>query len=220
MTKTKGEKVALPAKNAEIAVQITPPKLEVVAIQIEGTAPYVQLRFSQKQKDTILKKMAAGEQAKKNTKREARDYERDYDQAMYLSDGGWRGMPASGFRAACISACRLAGFQMTRAKLSVFILADGLDEHDGTPLVRINGEPESYIAPVRNANGSVDLRVRAMWRKWTATVRVKYDAEQFSAADIANLMSRVGQQVGVGEGRADSKESCGCGFGFFQLVEG
>jgi hypothetical protein len=37
-------------------------------------------------------------------------------------------------------------------------------------------------------------------------------------ADIANLIARVGLQVGIGEGRPDSKQSAGLGFGLFEIV--
>ena len=33
-----------------------------------------------------------------------------------------------------------------------------------------------------------------------------------------NLIARVGMQVGVGEGRPDSKQSAGLGFGLFDVV--
>jgi hypothetical protein len=48
-------------------------------------------------------------------------------------------------------------------------------------------------------------------------VRVQYDADQFTATDAANLMTRVGAQVGIGEGRPDSKMSAGMGWGTFKL---
>jgi hypothetical protein len=37
--------------------------------------------------------------------------------------------------------------------------------------------------------------------------------------DVTNLMQRVGQQVGIGEGRNDSKMSAGMGWGCFTLAE-
>lgn len=39
----------------------------------------------------------------------------------------------------------------------------------------------------------------------------------FSHNDIVNLMMRVGQQVGIGEGRPDSKNSAGMGWGLFDI---
>jgi hypothetical protein len=41
--------------------------------------------------------------------------------------------------------------------------------------------------------------------------------DQFTHQDVANLMTRVGLQVGLGEGRPDSKNSAGMGWGLFQI---
>jgi hypothetical protein len=48
---------------------------------------------------------------------------------------------------------------------------------------------------------------------------VRFDADQFTLRDIANLLLRAGMQVGVGEGRPDSKKSCGMGWGTFEIKE-
>lgn len=200
---------------------IEPPKFEVVALQIKGVAPYVQHKFSKKAREQMMGKHRAGDQANKNRKREARDFERDYKEAMHVSRDGWAGIPASSFRNAIISACRIVGFKMTLAKLSVFIEADGLDADEGTPLVRITkGKPRVHEACVRNETGVADVRWRPMWEEWEARVRVRYDASQFSAQDVVNLMARVGLQVGIGEGRPDSKNSSGLGWGLFEIVGG
>jgi hypothetical protein len=116
-----------------------------------------------------------------------------------------------------MSACRLVGFQVVKAKLAVFVEADGMDKVDGTPLVKIEGEPEHVEHYVRNATGVVDIRVRAMWREWVVNLTVRYDADMFSLADVANLLARAGLQVGVGEGRPDGKRSAGMGWGMFRI---
>jgi ribosomal protein S17 len=41
--------------------------------------------------------------------------------------------------------------------------------------------------------------------------------DQFKVQDVANLLSRVGEQVGICEGRPDSKNSAGMGWGTFQV---
>ncbi|MBE3088543.1 MAG: hypothetical protein IMZ71_05465, partial [Chloroflexi bacterium] len=184
---------------------------------ITGTAPYVQLRFSQKAINAMKEKMMAGSVAKKGQKRPPRDFEDDYKQSMHISTEGWHGVPASSFRNAMISGCRLVGFQMTKAKLAVFIEADGIDAVDGIPLVKIEGTPEAVEHYVRNATGVVDIRVRAMWREWSIKLRVRFDADMFSLTDVANLLARVGLQVGIGEGRPDGKQSAGMGWGTFKV---
>ena len=204
-------------KPAEQAIVIAAPKIHTAEFTIRGTAPYVQLRFGEKAMNAMADKMAAGSQATKKKVREPRDFDEDFRQAMHVSDEGWCGIPAGAFRNAMVSACRLVGFKMTIAKLSVFVEADGLDRVDGVPLIRIDGTPEPLRQHVRNATGVCDLRVRAMFRDWSAKVRVSYDADQFSQSDVANLMMRVGRQVGIGEGRPDSKASVGMGWGTFSI---
>lgn len=204
-------------KPAEV-VTITPPKFRTLVFTLEGTAPYMQLRFSAKAMAAMMDKMAAGSAAKKGKAREARDFDADYKNAMHISTDGWCGIPAAAFRAGVISACRMVGFKMTIAKLSVFVESDGIDKVDGTPLVKITGEPMRCDLPVRNATGVMDIRIRPVWVSWGTTIRVRYDEDQFTATDVTNLLARVGAQVGIGEGRPDSKSSAGLGYGLFKIV--
>lgn len=205
------------AKTSEIQVTIKPPRIETAVFRIRGTAPYVQARFSGKVLQAMMSKMAAGSTARGKKIREARDFDEDFRQAMYISTEGWHGIPASAFRNALISACRLVGFKMTLAKLSISIEADGIDDLEGKPLVKIEGTPERNIMRTRNATGVADIRVRPMWREWAATLRIRYDADQFTLSDVTNLLARVGMQVGIGEGRPDSRESAGLGWGTFAI---
>lgn len=193
------------------------PDFRVLEVKITGESPYLQHAFPQKAQAKIRATQEAGSTAKGKKHREARDFADDYEQAKHKSTEGWIGIPASSFRNALISACRVVGFAMTKAKLSVFCLADGQDSVDGQGLVKITGEPEMTVMPVRNETGVVDLRARPMWRTWSATVRLRYDADQFTATDVMNLLLRAGQQVGIGEGRPDSKKSAGMGYGTFTV---
>lgn len=202
-------------------VTIAPPNIQSVELRITGTAPYVQARWTAKAMQAMRTKQEAGSQSRKGTKRAPRDFDADFKQAQHVSTEGWIGIPASAFRNACISACRLVGFKMTLAKLSLFVEGDGLDAENGIALVRLDADaPEKTEMAVRNETGVVDIRVRPMWRTWAARVRIRYDADQFSVTDIVNLMWRVGAQVGIGEGRPDSKESAGMGWGLFTVERG
>lgn len=202
-------------KTAE-SIVISAPKFGNLEIALVGTAPLVVARFSKKAE--LMAKMAEGSTAKSKKERSARDYDKEAEDARYRSGEGWEGVNAAAFRAGMISACRLVGFKMTLAKLSVFVEADGWDVQDGIPLVRVYGKSETYTAHTRNATGVVDVRSRPMYREWAVKLRVRYDADQFTAQDVYNLLARVGGQVGLCEGRPDSKSSAGCGFGTFALV--
>jgi hypothetical protein len=198
------------------AVTIKAPNLQTVAIRIAGKAPYMQHRFSKKAE--IMEKQQQGSTAKGKKQHAARDFEADFRAAQHRSPDGWCGIPAPAFRAALIAACRLVGYQMTKAKLSVFVEADGFCAADGTPLVRLIGqEPEMSTMAVRNDTGVVDIRARPMWRTWGADVRITFDADQFTLADVTNLLARAGLQVGIGEGRPGSKDSAGLGYGLFTV---
>jgi hypothetical protein len=199
-------------------VTISPPKFNVLTLKLTGTSPYMQSKFPAKVEIMMREKMMAGSTAGKGKKREPRDFDADFLGAQHISSEGWIGIPASAFRIAAVDACRVCGFKMTIGKMSIFAEADGLDAEDATPLVRLEAPaPEVSSLPVRNATGVVDIRVRPMWREWGCTLRLTYDGDQFTKSDVVNLMTRVGVQVGVGEGRPFSKSSCGLGFGTFKV---
>lgn len=203
---------------------VTPPKMETLTLKIRGTAPLVMNRFAHKAMEQMKAKQSAGSQAKKGKQRDAKDFQDCYEQAKHRgrsTDGAeWIGIPAPAFRNASIDACRLVGFKMTHAKLGIFVEADGYDIIDGTPLVRITkGEPRYVEHVVRLESGVADIRPRPMWDSgWEAIVRIRYDAEMFKAGDLANLIARVGAQVGILEGRPCSKNSAGQGWGLFEIV--
>ena len=209
-------------KESPEAVQVTiaPPNFQTVVVPIRGNAAYFQNKFSNKARKKIIATQKAGSTAKKGKKREPKDFKKACEEAKHVSTEGWCGIPAPAFRNAMISACRIVGFQMTKAKLSVFIVADGYDKDDATPLVKITkGEPQHTELPVRLPDGSTDIRPRPMWEPgWEAKVTIRFDADQFTAEDVANLIHRAGIQVGVGEGRPDSKKSNGCGWGTFDTL--
>lgn len=218
---TLGETATQPPEDAKKTVTIPPPKFEVAKFLIRGTAAYVQEKFPEKARHMIQAKHEAGSTAKKGAKREARDFDAEYESAMHRDEKGRHGIPAPAFRNAMIDACRLVNFKMTHGKQAVFALADFTDATDDTPLVAITkGKPHRTILPVRNTTGVCDLRARPMWDAgWEALVRIRYDADLFTLSDVANLLMRAGIQIGVGAGRPFSKESNGIGWGTFELVE-
>lgn len=206
------------AKQSIDVVTISPPKFERIGLRLVGTAPYMQARFSAKAMQAMKSKMEAGPTAKKGGRKDARDFDDDFRAAQHIAADGWNGVPAAALRNACIDVCRMVGFKMTHAKMSIFVEADGFDKVDGTPLVRLDArEPERVDMATRNATGVADIRVRPMWREWALNVVIRFDADQFTTSDVVNLISRAGEQVGIGEGRPFSKSSNGLGFGTFTV---
>jgi len=206
------------ATNPKVQVTIKPPNLQTARFEIVGTAPLVIHRFAAKAKAMMMAKMEAGSTAKKGKAREAFDKDAAYEGARYRAKAGWDGFNAAAIRAAMISACRLVGFKMTLAKLSVFVVPDGWDAVEPQiPLVKIEGKPRLLESVARVETGQCYITVRPCFDEWSAAVTIRFDGDQFTVADISNLLARVGAQVGIGEGRADSKNSPGMGWGSFTL---
>lgn len=204
-------------------VQIQPANMVRTTIRIAGTTSYVQEAFSGRKRDELMVGMSTSkaEKAGKARKdaRPVRNYDDEFEDAQHKSVAGWNGIPCTAFRQGMVDACRTANVVMVTAKLAISIIPDGFDARDGTPLVRLYSPtaPERLQLPVRNANGSVDIRIRPMWREWWAKVTVQFDADMITAQSIVNLLDRAGQQVGIGAGRPFSKKSVGQGWGTFSV---
>lgn len=208
-----------PPKQKEEVLNIAPLRQAILTVPLIGETPLKILRFSRKKQNDMMQTQLAGSQAKTKKVREPKNVERDYEDAKYRGRTGkeeWLGMNASAIRIGCIETCRVAGYTMTKAKMSLFSVHDGIDIVDNsTPLVRIYGEPEMCIDPVRNTSGVADLRVRCMWREWKIVARIRFDESQFAPSDVLNLLIRMGQQNGLGEGRANGRDGNGTGNGVF-----
>lgn len=201
-------------------VSIKAPNLKTIIVSIIGTAPLVVHRFSHKAQQGMLDKMEKGSVAKKGQKREAADLDGLYNEARYQSPEGWDGFNASAIRHALISACRLVGFKMTIAKLSCFVIEDGRDKVEPQiPLIKIYGKPRRLDMWARVETGAAYMTIRPCYDEWKSKVKIRFDADQFSVDDVINLLARAGEQVGICEGRPDSKNSVGMGWGTFRIEE-
>ncbi len=209
------------AKKADEVAVIAPANIVISKIKIQGTAPLVINKFSAKARRQMMDAMSTPKNAKKaKSERPPRDYDADYMGARHISSEEWDGIAASAFKNAMVAACRTVGIVMTKTKMALWIIADGIDKDDGTPLVKIISKkgPERHEGLVRNDNGGADIRIRPMWREWSAVVSIEYDADMITPDSIVNLLDRAGRQVGICEGRPFSKNSCGQGWGTFQVV--
>jgi hypothetical protein len=204
--------------NETTLLTISAPNFQSAKVRIVGVTPLVMNKMSSANRQKMMDAMMAGSQTRKGKKREPKDFDAVYKGAMHISEEGWHGIPASALRAAMVDACRLVGFKMTIAKLSVFVEADGIDADDGQPLVRLTvGEPVRKDMAVKLANGSTDILARPFFNPWAAEPTLTWDGDQFSSLDVINLLSRVGMQVGIGAGRPNSKSSTGMGWGTFKV---
>jgi hypothetical protein len=204
------------------AVVINPPNFKLVRVPIRGDTSYVSNAFAQEAQHMMAADQAKGQIDKakgRGAKKPPKDFEAQYRGSLHQSTEGWYGIPVIAFRAAMVRSSSLVGIEMTRAKMCLFVVADGFDK-DGQGLVQITkGTPERFDAFAKNSNGGADIRSRGRFAPgWEATITMKYDGDFLSQASVVNLLARAGVCVGVGAGRPFSSMSVGQGWGSFYVV--
>jgi hypothetical protein len=172
-------------------------------IPIEGTAPLIQNRFSEKARQMML-----DHQQGHATEREPKNPDALFEAAQYRLPGDRYGHPAVAFKSAVVGGARFfrgSKITMTGLKVALFVKGEGADM-----LVAIDGVPKMREDPVRNATGVADLRYRPVYWPWTATLQIVYIRNQFSLDSLIALVD-AGGNVGVGEWRPE--------FGTFKVAE-
>jgi hypothetical protein len=188
-----------------IAVGIALPKLDVQALNITvvGDSPLICHRWSEKAKRQILEK----QMGKATAGKEAKDPEADYKATLYrLTDGGY-GFPAIAFKCAAVEACTSLGKAVSKvaARQAFHVVGE---------LVKLEGEPRMREDMVRVGMGVADVRHRAEFPEWRATILVRFNARVLSAEQVVNLFNTAGFAVGVGEWRSERDGS----FGLFHVA--
>ncbi len=80
---------AAEASPATARLTIPAPRFRVATFMIEGTAPYVQNRFSAKALAEIRATQEGGSQSRKGRKREAKNFDELYQGAVHRAAEGW-----------------------------------------------------------------------------------------------------------------------------------
>lgn len=178
---------------------------QVAVIQIKGTAPLVVHRWSEKAKTMML-----DAQQGRKTPKQAKDPQADYEASMYRFEDGRHGFPVMGFKAATVKGGgRLFGksVKMTELRQVFTFLPDGIGT-DATQLVHILGEPTMREDMVRVGMGTADIRYRAEYRDWSATLRIEYVPNVIDLDSVVALVDAGGTN-GVGEWRPEKSGSYG-----------
>ena len=174
-------------------LDIQPIARAIVEVRIEGVTPLIVHAWSAKAKGMML----AAQTSKVRSKKDARDPEADYTASRYVMTDGRDGFPAVAFKAAIVDAARLyEGIKMTELRAALYVFGEGVDM-----LVPLDA-PASTMREdmVRVGMGTADLRYRAQYTPWAATLRVQYLPTMLSAASVIALVDASGIG-GVGEWR-------------------
>lgn len=177
-------------------VKIKPVNTKRAVLKIEGLSPLIQHNWSEK----ALQEMRDKHAGKKSKDRSMREPEQEFEAAAYKTAQGNPGIPVSALKAAIIGAAHKdLGVEKTLVRKALFIPCDDpngiLEMECSEPLMR-----EDYV---RVGQGSTDLRYRPEFREWSVEFIVEHDADLLTLNDIANLISRAGFGVGIGEMRPE-----------------
>ncbi len=184
------------------------------SFDIVGTAPLIVNRWSEKARNMMLEK----QQTSARSKKEAKDPTALFEASKYKLPDGREAFPAVGFKAAIVHAARLfEGITQVSVKQAVVVLGSGRDDR-GDDLVALNySSCEMREDTPRNATGVADLRYRAMYLDWSATIKIRTIAGQIDEGSLLALLDAAGNG-GVGEWRPTSPKSATGSYGTFEVV--
>lgn len=178
-------------------------------VPIRGVSPLIVNRWSEKAKAMML----AAQQTSAKAKKAPRDPGADYQASRYRFADGRDGFPATAFKASIVHAARLFDKSLTQVMMKQAVIVAG---EGGEQLVPLVGDITMREDTPRNANGVADLRYRAQFWPWSATLHVICVGGQFDEDSIYALVDAAGIG-GVGEWRPTSPKSATGTFGRFEI---
>lgn len=208
------------AKTTEI-MEIKPIDMKIVEVTIVGDAPLIMHAWSEKAKRMMLE---AQQGKSKGKKKEAKNPVDDFIQSLYwisgkpelndnaseeeceiafenaIKNGASFGFPVSAIKQAAINAAFRMGWSKDKASLKgVFFI-----ESDYNDLVLIKSDKPIMREDMVRIVGTADLRYRGELRNWSATFRIKYNANgKYSLENIINIINAGGTVCGIGEWRPE-----------------
>lgn len=189
------------------AISLTRIKMETALVDIEGTQPLIVHAWSTKAKAMML----ASQQGKKSPKT-AKDPKADFEASMYRFADGGHGFPTLAFKSATVKGGARAfgkSVKMTELRQSLLYLPDGTDVEGSMMLTRLDAdEPIMREDMVRVGMGTADIRYRAEYRNWRATLRIEFMPNIIDLGSIVALVDAGGTN-GVGEWRPERNGSFG-----------
>lgn len=189
-------------------IELTRLEDAVIEVPIVGQTPLIPHRFSEK-----ARRMMPGHPDSDSKRPKQKRKPKEEAEACLYKLGNALAFPATGFKAAMVGACRF--FEkpsMTEAKQLFRIEGEGPEQ-----LVKIGGNKLGPREdPVRNANGSADLRYRYYIDGWSATLRIRFVPSRITRDSIVTLVDAAGRG-GVGDWRPSAPKSFTGTYGCFRV---
>jgi hypothetical protein len=185
----------------------------VFEVPVRGKTPLIVNRWSEKAKAMMLQAQQTTARSKKDPKNPTELFEA----SRYRFPDGRDGFPATGFKASIVFAGRLfEGVTQVLLKQTIRVLGEGDDQ-----LVELTFDEDALTMredTPRNANGVADLRYRAQYWPWSATLHVETIGGQLDRGSIVSLVDAAGIG-GIGEWRPTAPKSATGSYGTFEVAE-
>ena len=183
---------------ATISIDVPAIDIRTIEISVIGDSPLIVHRWSEKAKAMI----AAKQQKRAATAKEARDPQADFEQSLYrMPDSEAYAIPAVAFKGAMVAACRYASMKMTEARGAFHVIGEMVPIIGPAPTMRED--------MVRVGMGVADIRYRGQFDPWAVNLSIAYNSAVVSPAQLVNLLNLAGFGVGVGEWRPEKDGSFG-----------
>jgi hypothetical protein len=191
------------ADTIQNSIVIPKMEIEMFHVKLVGDSALISHKWSEKAKKEMLdKQMQKPKEAKA-----AKDPEQCFRDCIYHDDDGRPAFPSVAFKAAAVDACsHIDGVTKVEARGAFHVVGE---------LIPIEGdEPTMREDMVKIAMGTSDIRFRAEFKKWSATLLVRYNKRVLSQEQIIHLFNTAGFAIGVGEWRPQRDGS----FGMFHVA--
>lgn len=185
-----------------------------IPIPIVGTTPLIVNRWAEKAKAEMLAKHMSARATTKAPKA-PKDPVANFNATRYIIDADRDGLPSVAFKSAMVSAGRMFD-GVTMVQLRTMLFVDGVVAEDGQMLVPIDGTPVMREDMVRVGGKLPDIRHRASYWPWSATLIVRFLPDQMSHDSVVALADAAGFG-GVGEWRPE-RSATGI-YGTFRVAE-
>jgi len=168
-----------------------------VCLEITGTAPMIQNKFSQKAIDEMLRKHMG-----LSTVREKKIPSECIDRAIIRNADGKESIPPTAIKKAMLSASTtIKGMKKTQIRTSVFV------EGGSIPFTFSRMVSQMDMVRTSGIGRTPDVRFRPRFEDWSAKVIILF-SEMIPVQTIVDLLNRAGN-VGVGEWRPEKDGSYG-----------
>lgn len=173
------------------SVIIEQPNTLFVSVEIKGTAPLIQNKFSQKAIEEMLRKhMGLSVQREKKIPSEC------IERATVYNSAGKVCIPPTAFKKAMLTAStQVKSLKKTQLRTSIFIVGNSI------PITFSRMVPRMDMVRTSGIGRTPDVRFRPAFEDWTARLTIEF-SDVLPPQTVVDLVNRAGT-VGVGEWRPE-----------------